>query len=516
MAVGAGRAETGCADVAISGSLRDVSVADVIRFIQLGRRDGTLFLRRAGELATFRFCQGRLIQAGAPGVPNLTVLGSQRGWLDAETGRACAAEQATLAEPVRIGQLLVAKKILQLEQVRQLLEEQVRSALTLVTGWDGGTFEFVAEAVENPDGFAMEIAQAVGYNAHALLLEAARIFDEQNRRDVESARPVALVTEQEAAESTAADLRRSLQLEPVGAAAGSSLWVVSGEEALLRRLASELRPRRVEVRASSVAELRPVAAGETGAPEAVLLDLRGRDLTGEERLLVRRLASVSVVLAIASHGARHGDLYASGVHTVLPPQAEAISAFVEFTVPTLRQNISLARSPMQRLRRVYEDMRAGLISATVALNLMQFIAESFERAMLLLVRRDEMSVLGAFGADSSGQSLAMSTRGLRLPCRGSGSLSRVIRERAALRLPFAEIDLPAALRQALANEAVARHVVVLPVLGAERVIALVYADSTDTAVVAQELEVLELAASQVGIALENELLRAQLSRRSKS
>jgi hypothetical protein len=248
----------------------------------------------------------------------------------------------------------------------------------------------------------------------------------------------------------------------------------------------------------------------------VLLDLRGRDLTGEEKLLVRRLASASVVLAIASHGARHGDLYASGVHTVLPPQAEAISAFVEFTVPTLRQNIARARSPVQRLRRVYEDVRAGLVSATVALNLMQFIAESFERAMLFLVKRDEMSVLGAFGADAFGQALAISTRGLRLPCRGSDSLSRVIRDRTALRTPFAEIDLPLALRQALANEAVERHVVMLPVLGAERVVALVYADSSDPTIVAQELEVLELAASQVGIALENELLRAQLSRQSKS
>jgi len=127
-----------------------------------------------------------------------------------------------------------------------------------------------------------------------------------------------------------------------------------------------------------------------------------------------------------------------------------------------------------------------------------------------------MSVLGAFGADANGQSLAISTRGLRLQCRGEDALSRVIRERNALRASFAEVDLPEALRHTLAQVGTDRHVVVLPVIGAERVIALVYADSGDKAVVAQEIEVLELAASQVGIALENELLRAQISRQPKT
>jgi GAF domain-containing protein len=502
--------------VAISGSLRDVSVADVIQFIQLGRRDGTLILTRAGDQATFRFDGGRLIQARAPGVPHLSALGIERGWVDAEVAERIAAEQAASSEPVRFGQLLVAKKVLQLDQVRQLLEEQVRRALTLVTGWDSGTFEFVAEQVERVDGFTMELAQAVGYNAQALLLEAARIFDEQNNRPAPPARPVALVPKEEVPESASAELRRSLDLEPVEEPGGTCLWVVSGDEATLRRLGSELMPRRVDVRAARFDELRGAVAGEIEPPEVVLLDLRGRDLTGEEKLLVRRLGSTSVVLAIASHGARHGDLYAAGVHTVLPPEAEAITAFVEFTVPTLRQNVSRSRSPVQRLRRVYDDMRAGMVSATVALNLMQLIAESFERAILFLVKRDEMSVLGAFGADSTGLSLAMSTRGLRLQCRGADALSRVIRERNALRTSFAEIDLPEALRHALAGEAAERHVVVLPVIGAERVIALVYADSSDKATVAQEIEVLELAASQVGIALENELLRAQISRQPKT
>ena len=50
----------------ISGSLKDVSVADVMQFIHLGRRTGTLLLSRASERAMIGFHGGRLVSAQAP------------------------------------------------------------------------------------------------------------------------------------------------------------------------------------------------------------------------------------------------------------------------------------------------------------------------------------------------------------------------------------------------------------------------------------------------------------------
>ena len=50
---------------------------------------------------------------------------------------------------------------------------------------------------------------------------------------------------------------------------------------------------------------------------------------------------------------------------------------------------------------------------------------------------------------------------------------------------------------------------VFPVLGGQRVIALVYADNGPSNRAIEELDILELAAAQAGLAFENEMLRRQ-------
>ena len=55
---------------------------------------------------------------------------------------------------------------------------------------------------------------------------------------------------------------------------------------------------------------------------------------------------------------------------------------------------------------------------------------------------------------------------------------------------------------------------VFPVMGGQRVIALVYADNGNSNRAIEELEMLELAASQAGLAFENELLRRQVTQPS--
>src|SRR5262249_57139828 len=82
------------------------------------------------------------------------------------------------------------------------------------------------------------------------------------------------------------------------------------------------------------------------------------------------------------------------------------------------------RSGVARLRRVFGDLRSGLISATVALNLMHIISESVERAVLFLVKRDQLVALGAFGSDPNGHPLAERTRALKLPLEGDNALIR--------------------------------------------------------------------------------------------
>jgi hypothetical protein len=55
------------------------------------------------------------------------------------------------------------------------------------------------------------------------------------------------------------------------------------------------------------------------------------------------------------------------------------------------------------------------------------------------------------------------------------------------------------------------QVVVFPVLGAQRVISVIYADNGERDQPIEDIDILELATAQVGMAFENELLRRQIS-----
>jgi hypothetical protein len=52
--------------------------------------------------------------------------------------------------------------------------------------------------------------------------------------------------------------------------------------------------------------------------------------------------------------------------------------------------------------------------------------------------------------------------------------------------------------------------VAFPLVGTERVIAVIYADSGDRMAPPNDVEILDLAAGQVGLMLENEMLRRKI------
>jgi len=148
-------------------------------------------------------------------------------------------------------------------------------------------------------------------------------------------------------------------------------------------------------------------------------------------------------------------------------------------------------------------------SATVALNLMQLVSESFERAALLLVKKDRLAALGAFGVAADGRPLAAALR--RLEIAPSGLLAAALDSARVQTSSFVDADLPGALASLLGPPFFDR-VVVFPVAGTERVIAVVYADNAEHDRPLRDIDLLEVAAAQVGIAFENELLRRQLGR----
>ncbi|HEX9940813.1 MAG TPA: DUF4388 domain-containing protein [Thermoanaerobaculia bacterium] len=523
--------------MAISGSLKDVSVADVMQFIHLGRRTGTLLLIRGHERAMIGFHGGRLVSAQAPRTPKLGALLVSSGMIDRGILEGAIRAQNEERERRSLGQILVSSGSIDAEGLRQVIAQQIEQAVSEVMVWETGNFEFAIDDLRPIDDIALypsDVLPDADINTQMVLLEAARIFDERNRDSTNPAAEVRhasspggsyaagdsthpTILEAAPAPSTALVVAELEEHElgggPMHAAELLRLHVTSEDVAFGEALADALQH---EV--AGVEIVGPGQAGivEPGEPQPiVLLDLRRGGITLEEAAALRRSRPRASFIALVDPGTSFARVYETGMLAALPAEVDAVVACVENVIESRRDLVRGAlrpdtRSGVARLRRVFGDLRSGLISATVALNLMHIISESVERAVLFLVKRDHLAVLGAFGSDPAGRPLAEVTRGVKVALDLDSALIRSLGTGEVQNVTFEEAELPEPFRSMVGTPR-NRQVVVFPVLGAQRVISVIYADNGDSDQPIEDIDILELATAQVGMAFENELLRRQIS-----
>jgi hypothetical protein len=164
------------------------------------------------------------------------------------------------------------------------------------------------------------------------------------------------------------------------------------------------------------------------------------------------------------------------------------------------------RTSFARLRRIIADLRSGLLGTSVSSNLMAAVAESLDRGVLFVPHLDRLVALGAFGNTGWGAPLAKTTQGLILAIGSSGVFKDCVTDSRSRRLRYEEAELPQAFLEAVDCPRTG-EIAVLPVPGSERVIAAVYLDNGARDRAIGDIEIFELAAFQLGLALENEFLR---------
>jgi hypothetical protein len=583
--------------MAISGSLKDVSVADVMQFIHLGRRTGTLLLTRGAKRAIIGFHGGRLVSAQAPRTPKLGDLLISSGLLDRAHLDQAILTQSNERERRSLGQVLVGSGAIDAEGLRQVIAQQIEQAVSEVMLWDTGTFEFAIDDLRPIDDIALypsDVLPDADLNTQMVLLEAARIFDERNRgrtelqrdgtgafailssvpslpalpatpatqsaRSMQSTGPLSLggpgVGAVPAAavvaargggdypdgDSTHPALEPALALAAAGAhpsgvmlfepqpdaahrrwempkhaAERLHLQIVSPDAAFAEKLGEALHHEVAGIEGLRIGQAGAAAPGEP--PPIVVIDLRHGGVSLEQAAALRRARPRASIIALVDPSTLVAKVYAAGVLTALPPDVEAVAACVENLIESRddlirgssgRMTPASAQSGVARLRRVFGDLRSGLISATVALNLMHIISESVERAVLFLVKREQLLALGAFGADTRGRPLAELTRGIKLSTQSESVFARSLVLGEVQSVNFEDAGLVEPFRS-LVGRSRTGQVVVFPVLGAQRVISVIYTDNGERDQPIEDIDILELATAQVGMAFENELLRRQIS-----
>ena len=206
--------------------------------------------------------------------------------------------------------------------------------------------------------------------------------------------------------------------------------------------------------------------------------------------------------------------YRHGAVAAVPAELETVQACLvnlleTATVRGAPRVAGRGEPGLRRLQRVFGDLKSGLASATVALNLMQLVSESYERAVIFLVKRDRLAPLGAFGFAHNGSPLANAVRRLeitpyRAPAGGARLVAGADRELPERQSPErtgcdsrSPGQRPGGRLSGRRERAGHRR----GLRGQRRQLPPL-----------RDVELLEVAAEQVGIAFENELLRRQLGR----
>jgi Domain of unknown function (DUF4388) len=523
----------------IAGNLEDVVVGDVLQFIQLGKRTGTLILRRHRETAMVGFHRGHIVAVSAPRTLRVASALTAAGMIDDRSLDELRAFAAREQDPHRLRAALLARGTVDEQALKSAITAQLEQGVAEVLRWETGSFEFVVDDLSRIDDLVLaaeaEPSEAQP-DARSVIIEATRIFDARNRRSAAAASvttpatrpatpPPAKTTTSapmHAAPGSTLELAESDLREAVDALAAADpqpagemleLQVVSDDRGLVDRLRDALEGELGRVTSGPIQRAGEAAIG--APPPIVLIDVRSGGAPVEALAAVRAARPFASVVAMAEPGADFGRYYAAGALAAVPAAAEAVVACVENIIANRRDLVRSGGRPapepgVARLRRMMDDLRSGVMSASMALNLMQVISESVERAILFLVKPDQLAVLGAFGHDSGGRLLAASTRGMRVPLASENILVDAVRRGTVVASAFDAANLPEPLERLLGRPSNGTAVV-FPVLGARRVIAAVYADNGERPEPVQDIEILELATVQVGIAFENELLRRRLT-----
>ncbi len=524
--------------MSINGVLEDLPLADVLQFIHLGRRTGTLFMWRDDEeRAEIGFHDGRIVGAWAPGHRKLGDLLVEAGLLSRGQVEAALDIQRRIEPPRSLGRILVDSGAVRRDQIHHVVREQVKTTVFDLVTWRQGHFHFEVDELDPPDDFSVEPDEVLGdldLNTQMLLLEATRLFDEKNRNakkaDPESAARAELDRRLRRAGLSRTPLpaeradweRRASERPPARDRSGRQngeapppveairCQVLSDDGELVALLRRQLPDELIKVVPIKLREAGNKVPGESGSP-IVLFDLRRRLTADDVATVARTRPTAPIVAVVPSEEVGQAARRAGAISVVPAGDPTLVDGFRSlmrvFSHPQPTGTFGWGgRTGLHSFRRVVFDVQSGLLSATMALNLMHVISESVERAVLFLVQGEELVACGAFGFNESGASLAVLTKGLKLRLGEHGVLRRASESGKPQSVDWDESELPAELLRMTGRPA-SGQVVIFPVLGAERVVSLIYTDNGTNEVEIQDIRILELATSQVGVAFENELLR---------
>src|ERR1700694_2584337 len=160
--------------MALEGTLRDFSLADIFQLIGLQRKTGVLTLRSKDDTVTVTFLDGKVVGADSLGHRLENRLGTvliKSGMLTSDQlSRALEIQKETLQ---RLGFILTHYGIISPDMLKQALQLQVMQIVYRLFRWKDGEYHFSQETTIEYDR-----DNVTPITAESILMEGARMMDE--------------------------------------------------------------------------------------------------------------------------------------------------------------------------------------------------------------------------------------------------------------------------------------------------------------------------------------------------
>jgi len=558
--------------MSLVGNLEDLGLGEILQIVSLSRKSGVLQLNSLDRDGRVIFHDGQVTRASASTFPeNIGDLVIRAGMVDIVTLKRALVIQHESNDGRRIGDVLVSDFGVDRETIETVVREQVEKIVYSFFSWDEGAFSFelgdpgeLASTTLNPLQFMLDS----GLNPQWLAMEGSRILDEKRHRgeDVDERGESLIDIDQMLAEvkgevpvkssAEGSDAARVATKPP------RKFIVVDDDPGTAEKIASLLQERKspVHVFTNYNSFLESVAQADP-ATTTLVIDLimprrDGRGVLGGLELLeeVRAQYPDFQVLVMSDHPNREAEQSVRnfGVPTLFPKPkkddvlaergraglialVDAIIALSEDSseepeqadglynigaellremgeVATGTPEQSSQQSPgLHLLRGMLQELNNPSLGGGIILLILRFASELMNRAVILLVKEEEIVGLGQFGIELNGDSADVRVRNVKLPRQEDHLFEDALQSFSPYRSTAKKSEWNDYFFEQLGGQRPG-EVFVGPLVSEGRVVAVLYGDNLPDEKPIGDTEALEIFLSQAGLAMEKALLERRMSK----
>jgi len=558
--------------MSLVGNLEDLGLGEILQIVSLSRKSGILELNSRDRSGKVIFRAGQVIRASATTFPeNLGDLLLRAGMVDIDALKRALIVQQEQADGRRLGDILADEFGLDRAAIDTVVREHIEKIVYSFFAWNEGAFAFelgepedLAAITLNPLQFMLDS----GLNPQWLAMEGSRLIDEKRHRGEEDEeRGESLVD----AERLLAEVRGApaVAAEPTGgtrtaelpaASTAQRLFLVVDDDPLTaEQIAKQLQARQAAVRAftSGQAFLDAVRMADP-ATTTLLIDLimprnNGSDMFGGLELLDKlRACHPGFPLWVMtdhpiSEALEHLRRYDGALLLSKPTPADIAAGRGEGALVELVAGLFLPSGPATRpethgkhlfnigvelyrelgeasgltpqqtrqspglhlLRGMLQELNNPSLGGGIILLILRFASELMNRAVIFLVKDQEIVGLGQFGIELPGESPDAKVRTTRIPTGEDTLFSEALTSMVPTKGSPPVQRWNSYLFNQFGGEPPA-EVFVGPLVSEGRVVAILYGDNLPEQKPVGDTEALEIFLSQAGLAMEKVLLERRL------